>query len=213
MREHLLRFDKTKTYAFIDCETFNLCLSSIYNLPWQIAMIKAVAGKKIAEKNFHIKWDTKLKIGEEAARITRYSQKVMDDKGIPPEEAFPTIRDWLDNADWIIAHNMLGFDLYLIRDYYKLNGASCEHLMSKILDTNALAKGLKMDIPYKDTEGSLIEYQYRMAHIRKKGVRTNLMALAKGYDIEHDYSKLHDAIVDLELNLKVWNKLKWQIEV
>ena len=55
MREHLLRFDKSKTYVFIDCETFNLCLNSVNNLPWQIAMIKAVAGKKVAEKNFYIK--------------------------------------------------------------------------------------------------------------------------------------------------------------
>ncbi len=62
MREHLLRFDKEKTYVLIDCETFNLCLNSSYNLPWQIAMIKAVNGKKIAEKDFYIKWDTDLKI-------------------------------------------------------------------------------------------------------------------------------------------------------
>lgn len=213
MREHLLRFDKSKTYVFIDCETFNLCLNKVYNLPWQIAMIKAVAGKKIAEKNFYIKWKTDLKIGDEAARITRYSQKTMDEKGISPEEAFPTIRDWLDNSDWIIAHNMLGFDLYLIKDYYRLNNLDYKHLMPKILDTNSLAKGVKLDIPYKEDEGSLIEYQYRMTNMRKKGVRTNLMALGRDYDIEHDSDKLHDAIVDLELNLKVWNKLKWQIEI
>ena len=212
MREHLLRFDKSKTYVFIDCETFNLCLNSVYNLPWQIAMIKAVAGKKVAEKNFYIKWDTDLKIGAEAAKITKYSQKTMDDKGVPPEEAFPTIRDWLDNADWIIAHNMLGFDLYLIKDYYRLNGLDYKHLMPKILDTNSLARGVKLGTPYKEDEGSLIEYQYRMTNTRKKGVRTNLTALGKGYDIDHDYDKLHNAIVDLELNLKVWNKLNWQIE-
>ena len=213
MREHLLRFDKSKTYVFIDCETFNLCLNSVYNLPWQIAMIKAVAGKKVAEKNFYIKWDTDLKIGAEAAKITKYSQKTMDDKGVPPEAAFPTIRDWLDNADWIIAHNMLGFDLYLIKDYYRLNGLDYKHLMPKILDTNSLARGVKLGTPYKEDEGSLIEYQYRMTNTRKKGVRTNLTALGKGYDIDHDYDKLHNAIVDLELNLKVCNKLKWQIEV
>ena len=213
MREHLLRFDKSKTYVFIDCETFNLCLNSVYNLPWQIEMIKAVAGKKVAEKNFYIKWDTDLKIGAEAAKITKYSQKTMDDKGVPPEEAFPTIRDWLDNADWIIAHNMLGFDLYLIKDYYRLNGLDYKHLMPKILDTNSLARGVKLGTPYKEDEGSLIEYQYRMTNTRKKGGRTNLTALGKGYDIDHDYDKLHNAIVDLELNLKVWNKLKWQIEV
>ena len=48
---------------------------------------------------------------------------------------------------------------------------------------------------------------------RVKGVRTNLTALGKEYNISHDYEKLHDALVDLELNLKVWNKLKWEIDL
>jgi len=51
MDEDFLRFDKEKEYVFIDCETLNLCLNSCHNLPWQIAMIKAVGDKKIAEKN------------------------------------------------------------------------------------------------------------------------------------------------------------------
>ncbi len=213
MREHLLRFDKEKTYVLIDCETFNLCLNSSYNLPWQIAMIKAVDGKKIAEKDFYIKWDTDLRIGEAAARITRYSDTTMERKGIRPDEAFPTIKDWLDKADWIIAHNMLQFDIYLLRDYYKLNNCDYRSIMPKILDTNALARGVKMNMPFNESEGSLLEYQYRMANIRKKGFRTNLTALGKGYGIDHDYESLHNAIVDLELNLKVWNKLKWEVEV
>ena len=56
-------------------------------------------------------------------------------------------------------------------------------------------------------------WQYRMLYIRKKGVRTNLPALGKEYEIELDYDKLHDALVDLELNVKIWNKLKWQLEI
>ena len=50
-------------------------------------------------------------------------------------------------------------------------------------------------------------------HTRRKGVRTNLISLGKEFKIEHNYDKLHDAIVDLELNLKVWNQLKYQIEL
>ena len=34
MDEHLLRFNKTKTYVLIDFETENLCLNSINNLEW-----------------------------------------------------------------------------------------------------------------------------------------------------------------------------------
>jgi hypothetical protein len=48
---------------------------------------------------------------------------------------------------------------------------------------------------------------------RKKNVKSSLTFLGKENGIEHDYESLHDAINDLDLNLKVWNKLKWQIEV
>ena len=118
MDEHLLRFDEEKTLVFIDLETFNLCLSFEHNLPWQVAMIKIEGKKKVSEKNFFIKWDTKLKIGSEAARITNYNPKVVRDKGLKPDEVFPTIEDWLDNADYILGHNIIGFDMFLIKDFY-----------------------------------------------------------------------------------------------
>ena len=212
MDEHLLRFNKDKKLVFIDCETLNLCLNFCHNLPWQIGMIKVSGDYRTDFKNFYLKWDTGLKISDEAARITRYSQSTVDRLGVTPEEAFPTIYDWLENADYIVGHNTLGFDIYLIKEYYALMGKSSKHLVNKFIDTNCLAKGIKIGPLYKQSE-SLIEYQYKMLHTIKKGVKTNLTAMGKEYGIEHDYDSLHDALVDLELNLKVWNKIKWQIEV
>ena len=91
-------------------------------------------------------------------------------------------------------------------------GKSASHLYEKMIDTHSIAKGYKLELPYKQGD-SLLEYQYAAAHIRKKGVKTSLIALGKEFDIEHDYGKLHNALVDLELNLKVWNKLKWSVEI
>ena len=67
-------------------------------------------------------------------------------------------------------------------------------------------------MPYKANE-NLLEYQYKIYHTRRKDVKSSLSFLGKENGIEHDYDKLHDALNDLDLNLKVWNKLKWQIEV
>ena len=36
---------------------------------------------------------------------------------------------------------------------------------------------------------------------------------SSNHKIEHDDDKLHNARVDLRLNAKVWDKLKWQMEV
>tara|TARA_R100000808_G_C2147827_1_gene155857 strand:- start:2587 stop:3114 length:528 start_codon:yes stop_codon:yes gene_type:complete len=175
-------------------------------------MIKVKGGKKVAEKDIYIKWDTDLKISEGAARITRYSQKTVDSLGIAPEEAFPTIEDWLDNADYIVGHNIIGFDVYLIKDYYKLLGKSSEHLYPKMIDTSAIARGVKMGIPFKNGD-SLAEYQYIAYHRKQKGIKTNMTSLGKEFDIDHDYANLHNALIDLGLNVKIWEKLKWQIDL
>lgn len=212
MDEHLLRFRKDKTLVFFDAETLNLCLNFQHNLPWQIAMLKVVGDRKIDEKDFLIKWDTTLQISEGAARITKYDPKKVERLGLAPEEVFPTVKDWLDNCDYILGHNTLGFDIYLIKEFYKMMGARCDHLYPKFIDTNCLARGMKMGLPLKKDD-DLLEYQYRAYNKKAKGVKTNMTALGKEFDIQHDYDNLHDAIVDLELNLKIWNKLKYMIEV
>lgn len=175
-------------------------------------MLKVQGDHIQSSKDFYIKWDTHLKIGKEAARITRYSDKKMERLGVAPEEAYPTIKDWLDNADYIIGHHILGFDIYLIKGLYEYMGDDYIPLVEKMIDTNCIARGIKSGMDYAP-EDDFLEYQYKMVNKRIKGVRTSLTALGKEYELEHDYDKLHNALVDLELNLKLWNKLKWQIDL
>lgn len=213
MNENLLRYDKNKTFVFIDLETFNLCLNFSHNLPWQIGMIKCKGESKIDEKNYYINWESDLKISEDAARITRYDHKKMEKNGLKIDKVFPTVKDWLDHADYIIGHNILGFDLYLIKELYKSMGCLSDHLISKIIDTNCISRGIKYATLFNSKNESLLEYQYKIFHTKRKDVKSSLSFLGKEYKIIHDYEKLHDALNDLDLNIKVWNKLKWQIEV
>ena len=85
------------------------------------------------------------------------------------------------------------------------------HLLPKFLDTNFIAKGAIMGLEY-DPKESFMEYQFRMYHTRKKGVKTNLKQLLKDYEIPFEENRLHEAIYDLERNLDVWNRLKYYIE-
>ena len=212
MDEHLLRFKKDTDYVLIDCETENLCLNRSQNVPWQVGMVRAKGDKKVDEKDFYIGWEREVNVGKEAARITRFSPTQYRKRAIPYKEAFPTIKDWLENCDYIIGHNILGFDIYLIKDYYNMMGENYHHLMSKIIDTNSLARGIKYGILPKKEE-NFLSYQYKILHTRRKGVKSSLTALGKEYGIDFDPDKLHEAVYDLELNLKVWNKIKWQIEI
>lgn len=212
MDEHLLRFDKDKVFVFIDCETENLCLNSSHNLPWQIAMIKSKGDKIEDTKDYHVCWDREINVGKEAARITRFDPVKHRKLSLHAKEIFPTIKDWLETADYIVGHNILGFDIYLIKDLYEYMGDDWRPLMDKIIDTNCIARGIKMSLRF-DQDESFLAWQYKMVHTRKKGVRTSMGGLGKEFKIDHDYENLHDALVDLELNLKIWNKMKWQIEI
>ena len=55
--------------------------------------------------------------------------------------------------------------------------------------------------------------KYRIPEPLLELLKNNLSSLGKEYEIDHDYEKLHDALVDLQLNIKVWNKIKWQVDL
>jgi DNA polymerase III epsilon subunit-like protein len=213
MDEHLLRFDKSKTFLFIDCETFNLCLNFCHNLPWEIAMLKCQSDRIIDSKDIYLKWKTHLKISKDAAKITRFDPKTIKKNGIDPEAFFPTLKDWIDKTDYIVGHNIIGFDLYIINEYYKFMGINPIDFLSKSIDTNLLYKGIKTGISYDSKKESLQEYMYKLYHTKFKNVRTNLTAAGKDLDIQHDYESLHNALSDLELNFKVWNKIKYMVNI
>ena len=215
MFEDLLRFDKTKTYCFFDLETFNLNLNFNYNRPWQFGIVMVKGDEIIERKDLLINWtkETDLRVGEEAAKITRYDHQKLLRLGIEPKKAWEIASQYLEKADFIIGHNILNFDLYLLRGYAEYLNHPWKHYIKKMIDTRSLAQGYKLGIAYNKGKDDLIEYQYKMSNKIVRGVKTSLTALGKEYMIEHDYDNLHDAITDLELNVKVWNKLKLQIEI
>ena len=140
MDEHLLRFRKDKKVVFIDCETYNLCLNFCHNVAWQISMISTDGTYKKDEKDFYIKWDTPFKISDDAKRITRYDDKFVRKNGREPKDVFPTIKKWLDGADYIVGHNIIGVDIYLIKEMYKMFGEDYNPLIPKLIDTNCIAR-------------------------------------------------------------------------
>lgn len=215
MDGHLLRFNKDITYGFIDLETFNLMLHFCHNRPWQVGMLEVKADEIVGSYDLRVNWPDAphLKIGNEAAMITRYSQQEQDRLAVLPEEAFRKFWPILEEVDYIVGHNILRFDLYLLKGYAEHMRAPWKWIMPKIIDTKSIAQGIKMQIPYKPEEGTFLEYQYRMANIVAKGIKTSLKTLGPELGIVHDYERLHDALVDLELNLKVWNKLKLQLDI
>ena len=214
MEENWLRFNKKAKIALIDVETFNLALNFQINRPWQIAVLKVQGDTILEEIDKLVKWDDcKFKIGAGAAAVTKFNQHHFDAHCVGPDEAFHQIWEPLKWADRIIMHNGLRFDIYLLKGYAEYMGEDWSFILDKVIDTKSVAQGIKMNNPYRPNDDVWIDYQYRMANCHVKGIKTNLTTLGKEFGIEHDYDNLHNALVDLKLNLKVWNKLKYQLEL
>ena len=95
----------------MDFETFNVCLSDKFNLPWQVATILVetvesdkgqIKSKELGRQDLYLKWDTDLKISKEAKRITKYSEKKFRERCIPEEEAFQTVYDLVEKSDYLV---------------------------------------------------------------------------------------------------------------
>ncbi len=213
MNDHLLRFDKTKKILLFDFETFNLCLSFIHNRPWQVGSL-LIQGDRILESyESNIKWPgCDLKISKEAAIVTHFNEIKYNLTARDESEVFAELYPKIEEADLILGHNILGFDIFLLKEWYKMYNKPWKHLINKLIDTNCLARGIKMDIKYKQGD-NLLEYQYRTVSRKQKGVKTRLEVLGKEYSINHDYESLHEALSDVALNKKVWDKLKWEVEI
>jgi DNA polymerase III epsilon subunit-like protein len=216
MEENLIRFNKKIKLLFIDFETANLCLNYRFNLPWQMAMINTVGGEKVGEgQNILINWGTDFKFSKGAEVMAySYSKSKMEKEGLKPIDALKILSENLNNCDGIVGHNILGFDIYLIKCMYNKLGRPYPDILSKkmIFDTFAIAKGFFNNIPYQK-DNNFMFYQYKVLNQIIKGSRNSLSKVASNFNIEYDESKLHDGLYDLELNLQIWNKLKYQVDI
>ena len=216
MDNHLLRYNKQIKYSLIDCETFNLSLSFHFNRPWQVSVLNFQGNQVTSEKDCKITWNKvapNLKIGAEAARITHFNEAIHNQVAIQPQEAFEMFWQDLKDSDYIMGHNILRFDMYLLKGYAEFMGVDWKWIVPKIIDTKAIAQGWKMGVPYSPKQGNFIDYQYRYANTHVRGIKTSLSVLAREFGIEVDESQLHNSAYDLLINKAVWDKLKFQIEL
>lgn len=203
----IIQEKQNSTFCFIDVETECLTLHECKNRPWQISMIILNNNRIIREHDFYVKWEEPLDVSKGAAIATRFDPSIIESKGLPPEVILKTVDFELSNCDYVVGHNILGFDAYIIMGFYRKVGATPFNIYPKAIDTFSLAKAWKTEQLPKQNE-NIVAWQLRMYHKRVKGLKCSLGALGKEFDIEHDYDSLHSAINDLRLNVKVFGKLK-----
>ena len=121
-------------------------------------------------------------------------------------------KDLFDKNNIIIGQNLLGFDVYMVDIWRKgLSEPLDQEYISRIIDTKALATAIAKNIPY--TSGDFINWQYRLLHYRERGLKTSQAFLLKHYGIDHDPKRLHDALYDIEMNFKIFQKQLFDLEL
>ena len=106
----------------------------------------------------------------------------------------------IKNADHIVGHNVVGFDLYILRAFYQSLNKDWDFFSHKIIDTLALGRAIKLNISIPEN-ADISLFNYKILNKKVKNLKTRLELLGKEYGIDHDYANLHDALCDLELNI------------
>ena len=190
MKDELLRYNNKQKYLIFDFETSNLNLVNPSNRPWQLSFIIATKDKIIEKHDHFLKWKD-LKVSEGAKIATRFDYTKYK----------------------IVGHNLLGFDIYVHNTLRKALGLKSDFsYLTRLIDTNCLAKAYKEDIKLASKD-SLLSWQFRLAGYIKRGLKTNLAAMLREFDIDFDKDKLHDSMYDIQMNLEVFKKLLWKVDI
>ena len=200
-------------FLVFDTETEDLNLHS--TRPWQLSYLlcEGIMIKHKVDKLLHV---DDFNISRDSARITNFDRDIYEANKVPAKPEVERFMKFYEREDiWIVGHNIINFDLYTVRNMCRENGV--DHDYSKVLpryiDTNCLAKAIKMDImPPKDPDEFLI-WQMKLSTYFQKGMKTNLAHMADEYDIQYDKKRLHDALYDIELNWKVFLKMKMDLKL
>ncbi len=210
MTNSLLRFKKKQKYIVFDFETEGLNLR--YSRPWQLGFIVTEGNKILKRYDFHIDVPD-LDISPEAKKITGFKQPTHDKKKKNPAQVLEFFDNYLYNQDYLlIGHNVIGFDVYIHNILRKMCGEKTDYsYMNRIIDTNCIAKAYKLGL--KQPDGNLTFWQCKLNNYIQRGLKTRQQTLLKEFDIEFDPDKLHDAIYDVEMTLKIFNKLIWNVEI
>lgn len=206
---NLLKQKINQKFVVFDTETEGLSLTD--SRPWQLSWI-VCKGEEILEEHDEFVFYDDLNVSEEAARITGFNKEKYISKAKPPMEVWRKFANYLyDNNNILVGQNVLGYDIYILNTMMRGIGVQNDwSFVNRMLDTKALATALFKDIK---PSGDLLSWQMKLMNHREKGLKTSQGFLLKQFGIDHDPSKLHDALYDIQMNYKIFRKLIMQVDV
>lgn len=196
-----------------DFETESLSLG--LSRPWQLAFIVGEKGWVKKEYNLYIDIHD-LNVSAKAAMVTKFNWDYYNSKKISANDVIDTFEPYLLNEEnKLIGHNILGFDIYQLKNLYEYVGRELDFkkIIYRFYDTLAIARAQHFQSPAPKTGREFLSWQYRHLHKYDRAFKGSLGALAKKNDIQVDESKQHDALYDVKLNYEVFKKLEYSMEL
>jgi DNA polymerase III epsilon subunit-like protein len=208
-----VKFDKETKFCFFDYETEGLNLGT--SKPVQAAYF-VYNGKGFKEKKvIYINWELAnipITINPGAEQVTGISREKVMKEGIHPDDALELNNFYFNSSDYILGHNIFGYDYHIYGVWNKLLKRKPIDITNKSIDTLAIAKGISYNIFYEKGM-DLFAYMMSLTNYWERGKKNSIKELAKQYSINFDSAKLHDALYDIEINAKIWEKQKFQIDL
>ena len=206
---NLLKQKLNQQFVVFDTETEGLSLTS--SRPWQLSWI-VCKGENILEEHDEFVMYDDLNVSEEAARVTGFNKDLYLSKAKSPLEVWKKFAPYLyDENNILVGQNILGYDIYILNTMMRDIGMSNNwSFMNRMLDTRALATAIFKDIK---PSGDRLSWQMKLMNFREKGLKTSQAFLLKHFGIDHDPSKLHNALYDINMNYKIFRKLIMQVDV
>lgn len=204
-----LKQKRDQKYLVLDSETEGLSL--VDSRPWQLSWIVCQDDDVLEEHDEFVLYND-IFVSEAAARITNFNRSTYLQKAKPPIEVWQRFAPYLYNDNYIIVgQNILGYDIYILNTMMRLMGTQNNwSFLPKIVDTRALATAFFKNIKFS---GDRFLWQMKLMNFREKGLKTNQAFLLKHFGIDHDPSKLHDAIYDNKMCYKVFRKLIMEVDL
>ena len=207
-----LRDNPDQIYMILDTETESLALIG-KNRPWNISWLLYQNGKILEQHDRFIWWDD-LNMSKGAAQVTRFNHEEYKKKAEDAGKVLDDFEVYLNNPEYIIIyHNGTNFDQYIIKNWCEDLGRKNDYsYLDRAIDTNSLARAIKKGVKKIERKDWKL-MNFRFGNYREKGLKTNLTALGKEFNIAVNYDQLHGGAADIVLNIKVFDQLKYQIEI
>ena len=214
MLDSTLLRNNINDYKFIVWDTETEGLSDIRSRPWEMAWNVYHGMNKVESHQFFLKWPN-LNVSPGAAKATGFNIETINKHGQDPKMVIDLFDKYLYNKDYkIVTHNGLGFDMYIHNtSRLELGYKSDYSYLDRFYDTDALSRAYKSGNKPPEDKKEFIPWQYRMASIIRKGMRTSNSTMAKEFGIEVDESKLHGAAYDIEIGFQIFLNLIKKLDI